>query len=170
MKWCLLISLLAMTTACLGSARDDAALATNTTQAVLTAVDEVWAPIVQDEIDKARALDDAAYKQHMAAFTMVNEAIEEARRATQLLNLAVQTWDAQADGGHMFGEIVPCVLQDLQLVRALLRGHEAIAPPQLSQSLNVIELSLGAMTKPGVTCKQKPRVQTPIAVAATVAP
>lgn len=163
MRWWLLLSL-TLTAACAGTARDNAALATNTAQSVLTAVDEVWAPIVQDEIAKARLLSDDAYREHMAAFTVVNEAIEEARRATQLLNLAVQTWDAQADGGHMFAEMVPCVIQDLQLVRALLRGHEANAPPQLTQALNLIEISLTALTQPGATCKRK--VRAPIVTAA----
>jgi len=159
------IALTVMAAACAGSLRDNATLATNTAQSVLTAVDDVWAPLVQDEIAKARGMDDEGYKQHMAAFVVVNEAIEEARRATQLLNLAVQTWDAQADGGHMFTEIVPCVVQDLQLIRALLRGHEANAPPQLTQALNIIEISLIALSKPGATCVRKVKATTLSAVA-----
>lgn len=151
MRW-LLIALVTCCAACFGSAREDAVLATNTTQSVLGAVDEVWAPIVQQEIAKAKVLDDAGYKQALAPYLVVQEAIEQARRASQLMNLAVQTWDAQHDGGAMFQEIVPCVVQDLQLVRALLKGHEATAPPQLTQALNVIEATLSALAKPGAVC------------------
>lgn len=150
----LVMILIALSAAC-ATARDTAVATTNTAQDVLKAVDDVWAPIVQDEIAKKRLLDDAAYKQAMAPILVVQEAIEQARRATQLLHLAVQTWDAQADAGAMWREIVPCVIQDLQLVRALLRGEEAHAPPQLTQALNVIEISLIALAKPGSTCPKR---------------
>lgn len=154
MRW--LVCLLILTAAaCAGSMRDRAVVATNTAQTVLASVDDVWAPIVQDEIAKANKLDDASYAARMAPFKIVTEAIEEARHATQLLNLAVQTWDAQADEGAMFRDIVPCVVQDLQLVRALLRGHEATAPPELTQALNLIEVGLIALQRPGTTCKRK---------------
>jgi hypothetical protein len=150
MRW--LLALLALTVAaCAHSAHDSAVLATNTTQNVLQAVDEVWTPIVQEQIEKAKTLDDAAYKDALAPYQIIQEAIEEARRATQLLNLAVQTWDAQSDEGAMFGEVVPCVVQDVQLIRALLIARPTV-PPQIVTALRVIETSLGALGTPGATC------------------
>lgn len=152
MRCILLTMVLLVSTAC-GTLRDTAAQTTNTAQSVLTAVDEVWAPIVQAQINDAKQLDDTAYREHMATYLVVNEAIEQARRATQLLNLAVQVWDSQADGGAMFYETIPCVIQDLQLVRALLIPH-ASAPPQVAQALSLIESALAAMAKPGAVCKR----------------
>lgn len=151
---CMLLTMALLACTACGAARDTAARTTNTAQAVLAAVDDAWAPIVQAQIDAGKQLDDAAYKEHMATLTVVNDAIDTARQATQLLNLAVQVWDAQADGGAMFYETIPCVVQDLQLVRALLIPHQATAPPQLGQALTLIEAALGALAKPGSVCKR----------------
>ena len=159
---CTLIAVLLAITACSGSARDDAALATNTAQSVLTAVDDIWAPIVADEIAKARTLDDAQYQARMASFTVVNDAIESARRATQLLNLAVQTWDAKSDGGKMFAALVPCVLQDVRLIRVLLKEHARTVPSQVAQALTVIEMSLTGLADPGATCTPTPATVAPM--------
>lgn len=160
---CLVLTLAISCAACFGSARDKAVVATNTTQSVLSAVDEVWSPIVQQEIAKAHALDDAGYKAAMAPYMVIQEVIEESRRATQLLNLAVQTWDAQADEGAMFREVVPCVVQDLQLARALLKGQPS-APVQVLQALTVIEAGLEALAKPGAKCAAKAPDKVPAAL------
>ena len=154
MKWCVMLLLTLATVAC-ATARDDAAYATNTAQSVLSAVDEVWAPIVQSEIARSKPLDDAAYREHMEPWLAVQELIESARRATQLLNLAVQTWDAQADGGAMWREVVPCVIQDLQLARALLIPREANAPPQLTRALSLVESMLAVVFVPLGKCPGK---------------
>lgn len=158
MKHLAILMLVWLCTACMGSAREDAALATNTAQGVLTAVDEVWAPILQDRIAQAKALDDAQYRQHMQPYLAIHEAIESARRGSQILNLAVQTWDAQQTEGAMWREVAPCVIRELQLARALLVPHALSVPPQLMQALTLIEAALITLTPSGA-CKAQPPAQ-----------
>lgn len=133
------------------SALNTATIATNLTARSLEAADASFAPVLAEAIhhaDAAHPDDDAAYGAELAPLTNVYEKLEEARRAEQLMHLAVELWK-QGDDGDMWREELPCAVVALAAVEPLVQSDTARAA--LTSAIQSLAALAGTATcKPGV--------------------
>lgn len=124
MRRVVLMTMLLASAACAsGPSLQSAVSLHNTTKRIVEAADHFAAPIytaAAEEADRVSAGDDAAYKKAMAPYDLTMKALQEAKRAEQILQLAVAQWQQGADDGTMTHEVAACVSADIAALAPLL--------------------------------------------------
>lgn len=83
----------------------------NTAKHVIEAADAAVTPVYHAAAESADAKypdDEVAYGVAMADYNAISEALINAKKVEQGLNLAIDQWQAGADDGHMTKEVAAC--------------------------------------------------------------